>query len=488
MAETVVKTVENVDRLFSQIVVNGEVHESENYVGQPDTPAPDSTSTPSAEGEDNQGETQESSPPVARVEVTKIVQGIDRLFAEIVVNNESHESQNYVAPTPVQSTPQSQPAVVTPEPQPSQTEPVQGQDVYAVELNNVIHNFIDRIVAEGLADEISARRSADAVLQGAINAITALIPSTASSSNKLATSSDVNVVQASISDIQALIPSQATSQNQLADKDFVNSSIATNTANFLGTYTSLADIEAIQNPTNNDYAYLQTVDSAGNTQFQRYKYSSADSQWHYEYTLNNSSFTAEQWATINSGLTASSVSQQINSAVASEATARDTAIASAVNALDVPSSGGSGKYIESISEVDGKIVPVEASIADTVTSDNIHSVSSKAVAEAISLLTSEIKTGGKWGENHIDIYTRVFTYIGVTFNGNSSVLVDNNFIIPKNKIILLQGNIIAPNWSSKPSSLYVVTGAGADDGLYVGQNITSGSETCTVNVICTYVK
>ena len=474
MAETVVKTVENVDRLFSQIVVNGEVHESENYVGQPDTPAPDSTSTPSAEGEDNQGETQESSPPVARVEVTKIVQGIDRLFAEIVVNNESHESQNYVAPTPVQSTPQSQPAVVTPEPQPSQTEPVQGQDVYAVELNNVIHNFIDRIVAEGLADEISARRSADAVLQGAINAITALIPSTASSSNKLATSSDVNVVQASISDIQALIPSQATSQNQLADKDFVNSSIATNTANFLGTYTSLADIEAIQNPTNNDYAYLQTVDSAGNTQFQRYKYSSADSQWHYEYTLNNSSFTAEQWATINSGLTASSVSQQINSAVASEATARDTAIASAVNALDVPSSGGSGKYIESISEVDGKIVPVEASIADTVASDNIHSVTSGAVYEALNGL---IKTK----EHTINLDNVPWVQAGTNGNYYINIYPVNEGYLPSNAKLL---GIALVTWDSKiPSNKTLDFWARSTSVIYVSSNNTSNAGNVTIRYI-----
>ena len=36
--------------------------------------------------------------------------------------------------------------------------------------------------------------------------------------------------------IKEVIPEQASSSNKLADKDFVNSSIATNTANFLGTY------------------------------------------------------------------------------------------------------------------------------------------------------------------------------------------------------------------------------------------------------------
>ena len=195
--------------------------------------------------------------------------------------------------------------------------------------------------------------------------------------------------------IDNLIPSTATSQNQLADKDFVNSSISTNTANFKGTYTSLAQITAISNPTNNDYAFLQTVDSAGNTIYQRYKYSSASSSWLFEYELNNSSFTAEQWATINSGLTQNLVDTAIanaiatevtnrNQAIADEATARNQAISDAINALDVASVGGSGKYIESISEVDGEIVPVEATIADEVTSGNLHSVSSDAVYQAIA--------------------------------------------------------------------------------------------------------
>ena len=251
----------------------------------------------------------------------------------------------------------------------------QGEDVYGVELNNILHNFVDRVVTQGLADEVSARQSADTLLAGFINALNALVPEGASSSNKLVSASQLNVVQASISDIEDLIPSQASDQNQLADKSFVNSSIATNTANFLGTYTTLADIQAIQNPTNNDYAFLQTTDQAGNTKFDRYKYNSESSQWLYEYTLNNSSFTAEQWATINSGLTASSVSD-------------------AIGALDVASVGGSGKYIESISEVDGKIVPVEASIATSVALNNLHSVSSDAVAQMFNALFHQ---GVKYG-------------------------------------------------------------------------------------------
>ena len=101
--------------------------------------------------------------------------------------------------------------------------------------------------------------------------------------------------------IEALIPSQATSENQLADKAFVNSSIATSTATFVGTFNSITDLYAVTTADVNDYGYVVTTDSVGNTKYNRYKYDG--SQWDFEYSLNNSSFTAEEWASIQSGMT-----------------------------------------------------------------------------------------------------------------------------------------------------------------------------------------
>jgi len=104
-----------------------------------------------------------------------------------------------------------------------------------------------------------------------------------------------------ISAITDLIPEQASSTNQLADKNFVNSSIATNTANFCGTFNNLACLCAIV-ATPNDYAFYAHCDTCGNCVYDRYKYN-ASCVWVCEYTLNNSSFTAAQWAAINSGIT-----------------------------------------------------------------------------------------------------------------------------------------------------------------------------------------
>ena len=55
-----------------------------------------------------------------------------------------------------------------------------------------------------------------------------------------------------------------------------------------------------------------SVDQQGDPEYDRYKFStiagSDQPSWIYEYTLNNSSFTAAQWAAINSGITSSTVS------------------------------------------------------------------------------------------------------------------------------------------------------------------------------------
>lgn len=112
--------------------------------------------------------------------------------------------------------------------------------------------------------------------------------------------------------IEGKIPSQASEQNQLADKNFVNSSITTNTANFIGTFNSVAELEAYSGTvTNNDYAFVIAVDGDGSTVYNRYKYSTnvTPAAWLFEYALNNSSFTAEQLAAIQSGITSALVAQ-----------------------------------------------------------------------------------------------------------------------------------------------------------------------------------
>ena len=107
--------------------------------------------------------------------------------------------------------------------------------------------------------------------------------------------------------------------------DYVNSSVSTNTAKFLGNFTlsdlSLtypatdAQIETALDgyafspaPTNNDYVYVEIQDplTPGVADVvKRFKFDSAN--WLYEYSLNNSSFTAAEIAAIDSGVTSTKV-------------------------------------------------------------------------------------------------------------------------------------------------------------------------------------
>lgn len=106
----------------------------------------------------------------------------------------------------------------------------------------------------------------------------------------------VDPLRTEVGQLEQLIPEEASSDNQLADKDFVNSSIASNTANFRGTYESEEELPLTGN-TPNDYAFVVTTDNEGNTVYKRFKW--VDDEWLFEYDLNNSSFTASQWANIN---------------------------------------------------------------------------------------------------------------------------------------------------------------------------------------------
>ena len=150
--------------------------------------------------------------------------------------------------------------------------------------------------------EAQTRQQADQTLDGKIAANTQAI-----ANEQTRAESAEQALQTAIDIINGKIPAQATSQNQLADKNFVNSSISTATADFKGTYNSLQDLEQVT-ANANDYAFVIATDAAGNTVYKRYKWVDGTG-WTFEYDLNNSSFTAAQWAAIQSGITAALVTK-----------------------------------------------------------------------------------------------------------------------------------------------------------------------------------
>lgn len=135
--------------------------------------------------------------------------------------------------------------------------------------------------------------------------------------------------------IMLLIPSAASALNKLVDTAMMNSSIATATATFKGTYNVVTDLSltvdatheqiaaalgnVISTADNNDYAFVQVPVSTESTDIrrtERYKFNGT--VWGYEYDLNTSGFTAAQWAAINSGITLALVGKLIGLPTSSE--------------------------------------------------------------------------------------------------------------------------------------------------------------------------
>lgn len=114
-----------------------------------------------------------------------------------------------------------------------------------------------------------------------------------------------------------LVPIEPHADNAAASKAFVNSSIATATSTFRGTFDMTeADFKKLAWQTKysdksyyvekNDYAFLYQNFTGGTTVYTRYKWNGTS--WSKEYNLNNSGFTAAQWSAINSGITEGEIS------------------------------------------------------------------------------------------------------------------------------------------------------------------------------------
>lgn len=136
-----------------------------------------------------------------------------------------------------------------------------------------------------------------------------------------------NTLQGNIDTINGKIPAAASAQNKLVDEQKMNSSIATETATYRGSYNLVTDLHltisatesdianalavAIVAADNNDYCYVQIpVANDKPTEIARVdRYKFNGTVWVLEYTLNNSGFTAAQWDAINSGITSGLVAK-----------------------------------------------------------------------------------------------------------------------------------------------------------------------------------
>ena len=236
----------------------------------------------------------------------------------------------------------------------------------------------------------------------------------------------LNALTAGITDIKSKIPTTASETNKLADQswvtDQINSSVSTNTAAFRGTYETVANLPSkttITDLKNNDYAFVIVADDDGNPEYHRYKYTGAtdNNGWEYEYTLNNSSFTATQWSAINSEITKDLVTKLKGIATGAQVNTIETIkvgsksyTGDSSKIVSIPIATGSTAGTISIA---GQDVAVKgwANFLTSIVAGNGISVSSNTVSVKIDSASESYLTVGKDGLKLSGINTAISTAV-----------------------------------------------------------------------------
>lgn len=208
-------------------------------------------------------------------------------------------------------------------------------------------DLVDSRIDDGYIETWNNKLNAEITSpNGTINVQSSTDVQTNTKTFDISVNTDIVATNKDVSDLESLINHKLDSKEDVSNKiqvvhdsstveypsskavaDFVNSSVATNTATFLGNF-SLDDLgltypatevqiaTALNShtwptgyPTNNDYVYVEISNPQSSIydKVQRYKYRAGVASWGYEYTLNNSSFTAEEMAAIDSGVTTQDV-------------------------------------------------------------------------------------------------------------------------------------------------------------------------------------
>ena len=238
-------------------------------------------------------------------------------------------------------------------------------------------------------------------------------------------------LQTALDTIEAVIPSAASSSNQLADKNFVNSSISTNTATFVGTYNSLAELQAVTGATNNDYGFVIEQDAVGNEYYDRYKYNG--SQWLFEYKVESTPFTSAQWAAIQSGITSALVTKLTALPTASELTTMLNGKQDTINDLaDIRSGAALGATAVQPSALDGyesKVDIVFASGATLSAKVGKYYTLSNVGTLAITLPTI---AAGTTKVQTVTFYISAGSTPGVTFTSTHTIIYPEDYKIEAN--------------------------------------------------------
>lgn len=309
----------------------------------------------------------------------------------------------------------------------------------------------------------------------------------------------VDTLEESVDNIEEVIPTDATGTNVLATEDFVNSSIATNTSYFMGSFDSLEELEATS-PSNNDYGFVkigsitlpdgttlefenalpnqsnynlavekgytgtfeQFQEDLKVVRFDRYKYNSKNQEWGYEWAVNNSSFTDEQWKAINSGINVEDVTKFKGYESKIDGKLDKVTTASSyrrVYAIDRNGSQMSFNLVDPDTDIvaNGVVLRSNGYISCKTPSKGIHTANKQYVDDAISEVDGKL-------DNKLDKYTGSSnTLYGATSTGQTNhVLYSSN---------TLAGSIVQRDTNGRFSVSRPTTDSEAANKKYVDDSI-----------------
>ena len=267
--------------------------------------------------------------------------------------------------------------------------------------------------AEAVKAEADARTAADTALGERVDAEIADRKAAVTAEETARKSADA-ALDGRVTAVEGKIPAQASAENQLADKAFVNSSISTATATFRGTFESLEALKAAE-ADKNDYAFWVHKDEDGNTCYDKYTYDGAE--WRFEFRLNNSSFTAAQWAALNSGVTADVIAALQDAdkahakAIADEKTERIAAVQAEQTAREQADTANANAIATEVTERKAADQTLQANInkkQDTLESGtNIKTINGESVLGGGDLSVSGGLPTIKAGEG---LYSEIFNW------------------------------------------------------------------------------
>jgi hypothetical protein len=155
-------------------------------------------------------------------------------------------------------------------------------------------------------------------------------------------------------------------------------------------------------------------------------------------TLNAGTYVAIIYVDENGNVTntASTPTSTIEAGSTQPATSGgvSTQITNTISGLSVSSVGGSGKYIEAISETNGKISATVQNIANEVTANNMQSVSSNAVAQRLGTsksvsITTNYQALVPNGNLQIHEVRNGVFYLNVTYRASSAVTIPARSVV-----------------------------------------------------------